>query len=397
MVGTSKGLLRDMKITFVFDGLQFGGIERIGIEYIKLLDSKKYTINVVNLRPDLNELEKEVPTGVKILHIPFPRKLAPQYYSKLRRLLPLGLVAFYVFAIPAYIIQKIYKLKYQKYVPESEIAIAFSGHYNDLTFVKENFANAKKIAWLHGSETSYNDVAPGYFALYRKIKNLVCLSEKDDEQCREFNVKNGITKVLIYNPVNLDDRKIDNNTVDSLKKEYDDFVLMVGRMAKDKDQSTLIRAISYLNQKYNFRKKLVLVGDGPERGTLENLVKKYHLESQVYFVGAHYDVQNYYAAASVYAHSSPAEGLPTVLLEAMYYRLPIASTNSEPGVNEILKEECGLITPVGDAESLGESIYKLYTDKALVHKMEIKCQDRIKLFMPKYVISRFDTYIKTLK
>ena len=36
-----------MKITFVFDGLQFGGIERVGVEYIKLLSGRNYAITVV--------------------------------------------------------------------------------------------------------------------------------------------------------------------------------------------------------------------------------------------------------------------------------------------------------------------------------------------------------------
>ena len=386
-----------MKITFVFDGLQFGGIERVGVEYIKLLCSRKYEVTVLNLRPDLDAMEKEIPADVGIIHIPFSRKLAPQRYSKLIRVLPFGKIAFYACAIPVNLIQKIYKIKYQKDLPEAEIVIAFSGHYNDLTFVYENFKNAKKIAWLHGDETSYNDIAPGYFELYRKIKNLVCLSEKNDDCSMEFNKKNGINKTLIYNPINLSDRKIDGNLIKILKQNYGEFILMVGRMAKDKDQATLIRALSCLKEKYKLEKQLVLVGDGPERESLEKLVKEIQLEKQVFFVGAHYDVQNYYMAASIYAHSSPAEGLPTVLLEAMYYELPIASTNSEPGVYEILREDCGLITPVSDAEALAYSIYKLYTDKKLVDELKLNCKKRIKQFMPEHVIMQFENYIKTLK
>ena len=266
-----------------------------------------------------------------------------------------------------------------------------------MTFVSENFKDAKKIAWLHGDETSYNDIAPGYFALYQKIKNLVCLSEKNDDRSEEFNKKNEINKAMIYNPINLEGRKIDKKLVESLKQRHGDFILMVGRMAKDKDQATLIRALSYLEKKYKLKKKMILVGDGPERESLENLVKENQLEKQVFFAGAHYDVQNYYMAASVYAHSSPAEGLPTVLLEAMYYGLPIASTNSEPGVYEILRTDCGLVTPVGDAEALADSIYKLYTDKTLVEELKTNCQDRIKQFMPEHVIMQFENYIKTLK
>lgn len=386
-----------MKIIFVFDGLQFGGIERVGVEYIKLLNKKNYKISVINLRPNLSVMEKEIPTNIKVIHIPFPRYLAPQRYSKLIRVSLVGSLLFYIITIPINMLQKFYKIKYKKELPETEVAIAFSGHYNDLTFVAENFNTSKKIAWLHGNETSYNEIAPGYFVLYKKIKNLICLSEKNDDLCKTFNEKQGINKSLIYNPINLEERKIDNNVVEKLKKKYGDFILMVGRLAKDKDQATLIRAIYHLKKKYNIEKNLVLVGDGPVRVELENLVQEYMLEKQVFFAGAHYDVQNYYTAAYVYAHSSPAEGLPTVLLEAMFYELPIASTNSEPGVYEILRNNCGLITSVGDSEALADSIYRLYTDKRLVAELKMNCQNRIKQFMPKNVIMQFENYIKTLK
>lgn len=386
-----------MKITFVFDGLQFGGIERVGIEYIKLLTDRDYIVDVVNLRPKLNAMEKEIPSSVEVLHLSYPRNLAPQRYSKLIRSIPFGFIMFNVCAFPIDVIQKFYKIGYRKRLPNTDIAIAFSGHYNDLTFVSENFKSKKRIAWLHGDETSYNDIAPGYFELYKKIKNLICLSEKNDDKSDNFNKKYGINKTLIYNPINLSNRIIDKKVVENLKQTYGDFILMVGRMAKDKDQSTLIRALLCLQEEYGLKKKMVLVGDGPERLALEELVKKIGLENQVYFAGARYDVQNYYMAASVYAHSSPAEGLPTVLLEAMYYGVPIASTNSEPGVPEILQENCGLITPVGDSKALANSIYNLYTNRKLVNRLNINSQRRIQDFSPENVLIQFEKFIKTLK
>lgn len=75
--------------------------------------------------------------------------------------------------------------------------------------------------------------------------------------------------MLIYNPINLRDRIIDKELVINLKQAYGDYILMVGRMAKDKDQATLIRSLYHLKEKYNLKKKLVLVGDGAEREVLE--------------------------------------------------------------------------------------------------------------------------------
>ena len=172
-----------MKITMVFDGLQFGGIERVGVEYIKLLNKKGHSIKVLNLRPDLNAMENEIPTNVEVIYLPFSRNLSPQRYSKLTRMMLCGFLFYRLIFFVIFLVQKVYKLFYKQKLTISDVAIAFSGHYNDLTFVSENFNNSKKIAWLHGNENSYNEIAPGYFELYKKIKNLVCLSEKDDEEC----------------------------------------------------------------------------------------------------------------------------------------------------------------------------------------------------------------------
>lgn len=385
-----------MDVTFVFDGLQLGGIERVGVEYIKLLCQNGYSVNIVNLRPSLNAMEKELPNEIEICHIPYPRAITSQRYSKLKRYGIIGKCVFYPGAVFCEIFQTVYKLMYKKKLAGPDIAIAFSGHYNDLAFVSRTFGRSKKIAWLHGSETSYRELSPGFPELYRKIRNLVCLSNKDDEKITAFNAKNGINKIRIYNPVNLAGRMIDDRLVRNLKSAYGDFVLMVGRLAKDKDQAMLIHSIKILHEKYSLKKNLLLLGDGPEKSTLEQLAKNQGLEKQIVFVGARYDVQNFYAAATVYAHASPAEGLPTVLLEAMFYGLPIASTNSEPGVKEILRNDCGLITPVGDAESLAYSLYRLYTDGQKRTELITNGKLRIQDFMPERIILQLEKFMDKL-
>lgn len=384
-----------MNITFCFDGLQIGGIERVGIEYIKQLNCKNYNITIVNLNPHLNEMEDEIPKNIKIVHIPFYRGLTPIRYSKLLRMKYFSIL-YYLLAIPLCFVKKIYKYVYQKKVPKSDIAIAFSGHYNDLTFICDNYKSIKKVAWIHGDEASYNDISPGYFKLYNRIKNLVCLSENNDYKCKEFNKKNNINKVLIYNPINMNDKVIDEKKVNYLMEKYGDYILMVGRLSKDKDQRTLIKAIHLLNHKYSLEKNLILVGDGDQLNFLKLLVNELKLDNQVHFVGTQCDVQNYYSAATLYAHSSPAEGLPTVLIEAMYYGLPIAATDSKPGVREILREECGLITPVGDAEQLADSIYKLYTNTKLANSLVANSKHRLEFFLPDKIINRFEEYIKSI-
>ena len=109
-------------------------------------------------------------------------------------------------------------------------------------------------------------------------------------------------------------------------------------------------------------------------------------------------MQNFYSAASIYVHSSPLEGLPTVLLEAMNYEVPIAATDSVPGVREILQDgEGGLISPIADADALAKNIYKLYTDKELVFQIIQRQRKRRKAFAPEVVQNHLNEFIQNLR
>ena len=72
-----------MEIAMVFDGLQVGGIERVGADYANLLVSLGHKVTVFNLRPKLTDMEKEFLSKCTITHINFPRKFAPEQYAQL--------------------------------------------------------------------------------------------------------------------------------------------------------------------------------------------------------------------------------------------------------------------------------------------------------------------------
>ena len=139
-----------MKIAMVFDGLQVGGIERVGADYVKLLQQLGHKVTIFNLNPKLNDMEKEYRNECDIIPINFPRKLAPEQYTKLIKNNILGQFVYSFVYIAMLLINFLYKIIYhhrhilkQKY----DLAIAFSGHYNDLTFVASGFVKCKKKMW----------------------------------------------------------------------------------------------------------------------------------------------------------------------------------------------------------------------------------------------------------
>ena len=69
-----------MKIAIVFDGLQIGGIERVGADYARILSELGHDVTVVNLVPNLKEMEKEFPKDCKWIGFNYPRRIVTEQY-----------------------------------------------------------------------------------------------------------------------------------------------------------------------------------------------------------------------------------------------------------------------------------------------------------------------------
>lgn len=132
-------------------------------------------------------------------------------------------------------------------------------------------------------------------------------------------------------------------------------VLSVGRFSKQKDFGTLLRAFARVREDRPAR--LVILGDGPERSMLESLISELGLDEVAALPGWVANPYPWMAHAGVYVLSSRWEGLPSVLIEALYCAVPIVATDCLSGPREILEGgEHGLLVSVGDVEALARGI-----------------------------------------
>lgn len=128
------------------------------------------------------------------------------------------------------------------------------------------------------------------------------------------------------------------NLLDSKKR----IILSVGRFVAQKDFATTIRAFSLLvKQKSN--SELWLVGDGPQKQELINLVSKLKLIDKVKFLGWKKELLSIYRKADIFVFASNWEGFGYVILEAMSQGLPVIATDTNFGPREIIANKYGLL------------------------------------------------------
>lgn len=132
-------------------------------------------------------------------------------------------------------------------------------------------------------------------------------------------------------------------------------ILGVGRLAEQKDFATLLRAFAAVRSRQPAR--LLILGEGPQRGRLERLAESLGLESEVSFPGYVRNPYAFMARAGLLASASLWEGLGIVLIMALACGCPVVSTDCPAGPAEVLEGgRYGRLTPVGEPAALAEAI-----------------------------------------
>ncbi len=143
-------------------------------------------------------------------------------------------------------------------------------------------------------------------------------------------------------------------------------ILFVGRLAGVKGLPVLLETMADLHKDYPDL-RLVLIGDGPDRASLELQTERFGISSVVDFVGykSQGDVAQALLECEALVLPSFAEGVPVVLMEAMAAGLPVI-TSRIAGIPELVEDGVsGLLTPPGDAASLKSALLRIISDDDL--------------------------------
>ncbi len=163
--------------------------------------------------------------------------------------------------------------------------------------------------------------------------------------------------VVISNAVEIGDGFQGNNhQIDKL------MVGSIGNLNKQKGQTFLIRAFARVAASLP-KARLEIIGDGPEKQKLLDLIKELDLESRVQLLGKIEKPKRYLDKWDLFVLPSLSETFGLVILEAFASRVPVVATRVGGIPELIIDDKTGYLVPPADSEKLAKAISYLLAEK----------------------------------
>jgi glycosyltransferase involved in cell wall biosynthesis len=186
--------------------------------------------------------------------------------------------------------------------------------------------------------------------------------------------------VVIFNPI----MPPESYPLAHLDRSDKKQILWLGRLDEPKNPGLLLEAFALLFETSNA--KLVFVGAGSLKPALEKRCSQLGLNNSVSFLGYHANPYAVIANSDLLVVSSDREGLPSVIVEAMYCGLRVVSTDCTAGINDILLgNQFGTIVPCRDIAAMARAIE---TELKTQHRPQDQI-DGAQRFLPKVVAQQF--------
>jgi len=170
-----------------------------------------------------------------------------------------------------------------------------------------------------------------------------------------------------------------------LRHKQKPVIVSVARLAQQKNFSLLLRAFAAVRKTVDAQ--LVILGEGPERGKLEQLVQELHLTESVSLPGFTPNPWCHIAAADMFVLSSEEEPFGLVLVEAMMCGVPVVATDALGGgpKNVLGNGRFGVLVPPENLEALTGAMVQLLTDASQGAQLVSAAKQHCQVFRPKNV------------
>jgi glycosyltransferase involved in cell wall biosynthesis len=194
--------------------------------------------------------------------------------------------------------------------------------------------------------------------------------------------------------------RIYNPCFDRIKKKTKHYyprkiinLLCISRLESQKDHFTLLKAINHTTIKDNIN--LTLVGNGSKKNDIQKYIKIKNIKAQIFLNTKR--LSSFYKRSDLFVSTSLYEGLPTTMVEAASYCLPIISSDFKSGAREILSNgKSGFLFKIKDYKRLAHLIESFYNNPKKFLKKETNCRKNLARFSIKKNTKIFNNLVNML-
>lgn len=361
-----------ISILFLIPWMVTGGADQFNLDFVRLIDKNKYRITIVCTVSSENGWKQKFRKYVDDIFC-LPEFLDVENYAE----------------FISYIIQT-------RKVDVCLISNSYYGYYL-APWLRLNYPKMAILDYVHMEEWYWR--AGGYGRTSMAMadileKTYVCnnATKRNFENIFKRNSNKIETIHIGVDQYKYDPEKIEYGLV---KKKYGlesaQIVLFPCRLHAQK-RPLLMVEIARKTVKANSLICFLVVGDGPEKQKMQNLVKKYSLEKNIIFVGEQEDMRPFYRDSDVTLICSIKEGLSLTAYESCSMATPVI-TADVGGQTDLIDEKVGRVIPCfQDEEDIQQELYddkevETYTNailellnadnKGLYSKMCLECRKRI--------------------
>ncbi len=215
---------------------------------------------------------------------------------------------------------------------------------------------------------------------YNFANKIITNAIKSQNCVRRFLI-NKDKVILLYNPtLNKLLRKSKN-----IRKNY---ILNVGRLCKQKNQITMLKAF-YIFSKKNKNYQLFFCGDGPDKKKLKKYAKKLNLTKKVKFFGWKRNMGSIYKNAKLFVLTSYYEGMPNCLIESVNFEIPSISSNVSGANDILLNGDGGLILKINNHEILANKMNVIINNLSKYKKKILLSKKKLHRFTVNIAVKKY--------
>ncbi len=207
---------------------------------------------------------------------------------------------------------------------------------------------------------------------------------------KNYALKLGFKGKMIFAPRDVVDKEFfDDANLQEVLEKYNlankKVILTVARLTKEKNIEMGIKAMKYLPENYVY----LIVGEGEEEKNLKMLAKTLGIDSRVIFVGYtnHKDLWKFYKAADVFwlLSKSNFEGIPNVILEAWYAKVPVIVSKIEALSSVVDDSKTGIVLKTWNEKELAEKTVELLDNKEFYKSLQENGWKRVNEIIKQHV------------